>query len=264
MKRLATTSRFLALALLASAALFTSARATVLLAESFTYPNGNLAGNGGWTTFSGTGTDIAVSAGRALGNHANGPDDKTPFPGQPTTVKTYVCFDVVVPAPASGTPKPTYFALLTDGGTTNFFSRVYIVKSGASFTFAVSHSSTNATTGITAWSVPLAYDHKYNVVVAHDPVNKTTTLWVDPASESSASVADVNAGSTEVSMNSFVLRQSSTASTLPASPDYTGTTNMTYSVDNVGVGTTFTDACLQYQSTPASHSTWGAVKAMYR
>jgi len=263
MKRLATTSRFFAFALLASAALCANARATVLLADAFTYPNGNLAGNGGWTTFSGTGTDIAVNAGRAIGNHSNAPDDKTGFAAQPTTSKTYACFDVIVPAPA-GTPKATYFAMITDGGTTNFYSRVYIVKSGATFTFAISHSSTTTTVGVTAWPVALLYDHKYNVVINEDPVNKSSTLWVDPATESSASVTDANSATTEVSVNSFCLRQSSTASTLPASPDYSGTTNATYSVDNLGVGTTFTDACAQYRSTPATHSTWGTVKSMYR
>jgi len=169
-----------------------------------------------------------------------------------------------VPTPASGAPKATYFAMITDGGTTNFYSRVYIVKSGTSFTFAISHSSTTASIGITAWPVALLYDHKYNVVINVDPVNKSSTLWVDPATESSASVTDANSITTEVSVNSFCLRQSTTASTLPAAPDYSGTTNMTYSVDNLGVGTTFTDACALFHSTPATKSTWGAVKSLYR
>jgi len=266
MKRLATTSRIAALALLASAACFATAHATVLMADGFTYPNGNLAGNGGWSTFSGTGTDIQVVSGRANGDHNNAPDDQRLFAAQPVTGKTYACFDVIVPTPQPGKLKATYFAMLKDGGTSNFLSRTYIVPIGSNgFTFAISNSSTSATVGVTPWGTStLLFDHRYNIVINYDPVNKSSTLWVDPVNELSTSVTDVNSGAAAVAISGIGIRQSNTPATLPPSPDFSGVTNAQYSMDNLGVGTTFDDACQQYHTVGSNHSTWGYVKSMYR
>jgi hypothetical protein len=257
MKRIATLFALLAL----SAA---PAFATVLLSESFTYPNGPLPPNGGWANFSGAGTEIQVAAGRAVGDHSNAPDDHILFPAQPTTSKTYACFDVIIPT-FSGQPKPVYFAMLKDAGTSIFVSRVYVVPVAPSgWTFAISHSSTSATAGCTVWPATLTSGTKYNVVINYDPVNKTSTLWVNPGSELSPSVTDANSAIAAIGVAGFGLRQSSTASTFPATQVFTGSTNIQYSVDNLGVGTTFNDACQQYQSTPAQRSTWGYVKSIYR
>jgi hypothetical protein len=81
--------------------------------------------------------------------------------------------------------------------------------------------------------------------------------------ESSASVTDVNVAIAALAVQGFGLRESFSASTLP--PPYTTSgTAIQYSVDNLGIGTTFADACAQYQSTPAQRSTWGYVKSIYR
>lgn len=265
MKRLATTSRFLALALLASAAFATAARATVLFSDSFTYPNGDLSANAPWAVYSGTPPiDIQISTGRVLCNNNNAPDDHRLFAVQPTTSKTYACFDVIIPNPGAGAPKLVYFAELKDAGATNLVSRLYVAPLASGWTFAISHSSTSATgAGVTLWSAStLLYDHKYNIVINYDPVNHSSTLWVDPATESSTSVTDVNGAIAALAVQGFGFRQSFTAS---AAPGF-GTAGLaiTESVDNVGVGTTFADACAQYLSTPATKSTWGAVKQMYR
>lgn len=257
MKRFATL-----LALLALGA--APALATTLLSEGFSYPNGNLSPNGGWATFSGTTPDIQVVSGRAVLDHNNSPDDHVLFAVQPTTSKTYACFDVIVPQFA-GQPKPVYFAMLKDAGTSIFVSRVYVLPVAAGgWTFGISNSSTSASVGVTPWPAALVSGQKYNVVVNYDPVNKSSTLWVNPLNEASASVTDVNAAATAVAVQGFGLRESSTASTLPASPPYSGTANIQVSVDNVGVGTTFADACAQFLSTPTTHATWGSVKAIYR
>src|SRR5262245_57764766 len=49
------------------------AMSAVLFTETFTYPDGNLAGNGvpAWTTFSGAGTDIQVVSGAGVGLSSN-------------------------------------------------------------------------------------------------------------------------------------------------------------------------------------------------
>jgi hypothetical protein len=259
MKRIAT---LLALLALSAAPAF----ATVLLSDSFTYPNGDLGVNAPWSVYSGTPpTDIQVNAGRVIINHSNAPDDHALFPVQSTSTKTYACFDVIVPNPG-GAPKPVYFFELKDNAASNLVSRVYVLTSGAGFVFGISHSTTSATAGVTPWSSTLTYGTKYNVAVNYDPVNMSSTLWVNPASELSPSVTDVNAAIAALAVQGVGFRQSSTASTFPAAQNalYAGTVNATVSVDNLGVGTTFVDACQQYQSTPAQRSTWGQVKSMYR
>ena len=152
---------------------------------------------------------------------------------------------------------------------------MYVLPIAGGWTFGISHSSTsNVSTatcasatgcGVTPWSgSTLTYGQKYNVVINYDPVNHSSTLWVNPASELSTSVSNTNTLITALAVSGFGLRESNTASTLPASPAYSGTADIQYSVDNLGVGTTFADACQQYLSTPATRSTWGRVKSIYR
>jgi hypothetical protein len=252
------------LALLALSA--APAFATVLLSDSFTYPNGDLSANPPWAVYSGTPpTDIQVSAGRILVNENNAPDDHALFPVQPVTSKTYACFDVIVQNPG-GAPKPVYFFELKDNGASNLVSRVYVLNVSGGFTFGISHSTTSASVGLTPWGSTLTYGTKYNVVVNYDPVNRSSTLWVNPASESSTSVTDANSAIAALAVQGVGFRESTTASTLPSAQAalYAGTVNYIASVDNLGVGTSFADACQQYQSTPAQRSTWGQVKAIYR
>src|SRR5690349_3470245 len=108
-----------------------SAFATTLLTEAFSYANGGLvAGSGGnWTTHSGTGTDIQVVSGHAAGDMASAPDDNRTFTAQTATSKTYACFTVNIPS-VVGTPSTNYFAHFKDTGTINFAARVFVVPSG--------------------------------------------------------------------------------------------------------------------------------------
>jgi len=257
MKKLATTFALLTLVFASAPSM-----AVTLLTDSFTYPNGNLVGNGGWANYSGVGTDIQVVSGRAVGTGLNTPDDHTLFAAQSTSTTTYACFDVIIPAFA-GQPKPIYFAELKDAGAANLVSRVYVLPVAAGgWTFGISHSSTSATAGVTPWPVALASDVNYHVVINYNPVNKTSTLWVNPTNELSPSVTNTNAAIAALAVSGFGLRESNAASTLPASPPYTGTADWGYSVDNLGVGTTFAEACEIV--TPARPATWGSVKGLYR
>jgi hypothetical protein len=156
--------------------------------------------------------------------------------------------------------------MIKDVGTSNFVSRVYVLASNGGLTFGISHTSTNTTIGLTPWTAPITAGTKYNIVINNDPVNHSSTLWVNPVNELSPSVTDVNASFTEVALDHFGLRESSSASTLPPAQTtaFAGSANAIISVDNLGVGTTFADACAQYQSTPAQRSTWGQVKQIYR
>ncbi|MEQ1833592.1 MAG: hypothetical protein ABL977_11095 [Candidatus Eisenbacteria bacterium] len=257
MKRFATTLALLAVCAAPSFAL-------PILSESFSYPDGNLAPNGGWANFSGANTDVQVNAGRATGSGPNANDDHIFFTAQPTTGKTYACFDVIIPTIA-GAPKAIYFAALKDAGTANFVSRLYVLPVAGGFTFGISHSSTSATVGVTAWSATsLNYNQRYNIVINYDPIAKSSTLWVNPANESSPSVTNTNAAIAALSTSTFAIRQSASASTLPAVPSYAGTADWGFSIDNLGIGINFDDACDLYHTVPAQRSTWGAVKAIYR
>jgi hypothetical protein len=239
------------------------AMATVLLTETFSYPDGNLAGNATWLTFSGAVTDVQVASGRATGFGPNANDDHAFFAPQPTTATTYACFSVKIPAIAAA-PKPIYFFALKDGGTAAFVSRVYVLPITGGFTFGLSHSSTSATVGVVPWSAStLLYDHEYHIVVNYDPVAHSSTLWVDPANELSPSVSITNAAIAALSVQTVALRQSATASTLPASPSYAGSTDWGFSVDNLGVGTSFTDAC-SAGTIAVTPSDWSNVKSLYR
>lgn len=241
------------------------AMAASILTESFTYPDGNLTPNGGWAIYSGAGTDVQVVSGRAVGNHANAPDDHILFAVQPIDTKTYACFKVKITDPG-GAPKAVYFAELKDAGASILVSRTYVLPLIAGgFTFGISHTSTSATVGITPWSnTTLNYGQEYQIVINYDPVNHSSTLWVDPVNESSTSVTDVNATATAVAVQGFGLRESGTASTFPANAVFNaGTTNWVYSVDDLGVGTSMADAC-NSGVVPVDRSTWGTLKQIYR
>lgn len=258
MKRLATTLGVLAMA----AVLAPPAFAVSIFADGFAYPNGNLVPNGGWANYSGAATDVQVSGGRATGGGAANPqnDDHRLFAAQPTTSKTYACFIANIPTFA-GVPKAIYFAELKDGGATNIVSRVYVCNfPGGGVTFGISHSSTSATVGLTRWTAPINFNQDYTIVINYDPVNKSSTLWVNPTNELSPSVTDTNGAIAALAVSGFGLRQTVTASTLPA--EFAGSADWTWAVDNLGVGTTFDDACSR--PTPTTKSTWGNVKAIYR
>jgi hypothetical protein len=253
----------LALALGLAATLVSPAMAVTLLSEGFSYVDGNLVPNGGWANFSGAVTDVQIASGRAVGFGPNANDDHVAFTAQPTTSKTYACFLVRIPA-IVGAPKAIYFFAMKDAGTANFVSRVYVLPITGGFTFGLSHSSTSATVGVVPWSAAtLLYDHEYNIVVNYDPVTKTSTLWVDPFNESSTSVSITNAAIAALSVSTVALRQSASASTLPASPSYAGTVDWGFSMDNLGVGSTFDEACALV-ATPTSGATWGRLKTIYR
>jgi hypothetical protein len=259
MKKIATTLALLALGFAFAA---TPSMSAPLVFDSFTYPNGNLVPNGGWANYSGAVTDIQVASGRAVVVPANVNDDHILFAAQPVTGKTYACFDVTI-APFAGQPKPVYFAELKDGGAANLVSRVYVLPLAAGgWTFGISHSSTSATAGVTPWPTALSTGVNYRLVINYDPVAKTSSLWVNPINESSPSVVNTNSAIAALAVSGFGLRQSTTASTLPAAPPYSGTADVSPSIDNLGIAATFGDAC--DLSTPATPATWGAVKGLYR
>jgi hypothetical protein len=246
-----------------------------LLNEPFTYPNGNLVvappnANDGWVTYSGSG-DIQVVGNEVVGQmgvSASGADDAAPFIGAVVRLidaPTYYCLNVKIPcATLNPSPVASYFAGLKDGGTALMVGRLYVLPITGGWTFGISNSSTASTTvyGATQWgTTPLACDAWYTIVVKYDPTNGTSTLWVNPLNEASASVSNINAANPGLAVSTFFLRQGS-ASSFPA-PGFPGAGLWKWTVDNVGVGTSFAEACYAVP-VPVNGSTWGQLKSLYR
>lgn len=238
------TTAFLALAALALAA---PAMAATFWTENFGYPDGDLtAVSGGvWVAHSGIASmPVQVVSGQAILAHGAGSreDVNRSFPARAATDKTYACFKVTV----TGTSPVTdvYFAHLKDSGTFNFGGRVFATTSGAAFTFGLSASS--STIGAT-WPATLSFGQQYTVVVMYDAAAGSAQLWVDPASEASASIS-AGGGTAGFLIEAFALRQAG------------GNTGQ--AIDDVVVGETFNDVC--GGATPTSATSWGRVKALYR
>jgi len=249
-----------ALLAIAAVALAAPAGATNLMSETFPYANGNLTPNGGWATHSGTGTDIQVVSGRAVGNMLNAPDDNKAFTAQGSSAKLYACFNVIIPTPAAS-PDTNYFAHFKDTGTTNFLARVWVGASGSTFSFGLSATSCSCSGNCVPvfWPVPLNYDQQYTVAISYDGSTGVAEMWVNPSTELSPKVTASGGPIATVNLSTFALRQSSATQTAcPA-----GSFAWGYSVDNLGVGTTFDDAC-NFGPTPTHGASWGQVKTIYR
>lgn len=244
MRKIATTILATACATALTAA---AAFSAVLLTETFTYADGGLVANSGgnWLTHSGSGTDIQVVGGRAVGLMSNAPDDNRSFAAQTATGKTYACFSVNIPTPAGAITTGNYFLHLKDTGTSNFAARLAVVPSGSTFTFGIGAT----TTTFTSWTSALSFDTWYVVAISYDAATGMAELWVNPASEASPNVT-AGPGTTGFLISSVAMRQSATASIFG------------FEVDDLGVGTTFGDAC--GQATPTNSTTWGRLKTIYR
>src|SRR5262249_31664638 len=234
----------LALGLVVAAA--PPARAVAYWTETFSYPDGNQAvapsvTGGNWINFS-TGAsaplDIQVQSGVAVGNMSQQPDDNRSFAPVGTSASTYACFHVKIPNPGSA-PALNYFAHLKDSGTVNFGARVYVVPMGSSFTFGLSVGNCGAGCTVAQSPTQLSYDTCYMVAIKYAPAG-SANLWVNPASELSASIVHNTWSGTVTqagfNISAFALRQNSVG--IPS-----GTSTWTYKVDNLGVAATFDEAC---------------------
>lgn len=238
-----------------------NAQAGSLMSEPFSYANGGLvAGSGGnWTTHSGTGTDIAVASGVAVGSMAGAPDDNRLLSSaRSATAKTYACFKLVVPAPAA-TLVCNYLAHFMVNSTT-FRSKVFATPSGSGYTVGLSVTA-NASGAPLAppvpplgatWATGLNYGQSYVIVISYNATGGVSELWVDPTSEADTKITATDAGAASGALTAFGLRESNT-----------GGAAWTWNVDDLSVGTTFTDAC-PGAPVATQDKTWGQVKSLYR
>jgi len=212
-------------------------RGAVLFSDSFSYANGSLTTNSGftWITHSGaTGTtgQTQVAAGKVQLLFSRGEDVSTYLAGQPylsggATNVFYAGFTVRFSAlPSSG---GEYFAHFKDAGAiSGFRSRVWALTNGAAAQkFRLAISSTSGTVISATNPTDLSLNADYRVVIRLFNTNSVATLWINPAAETDASVSSTESAST-VTVAMFALRQ-------PAA----GTAALT--LDDLAVGTSFFD-----------------------
>ena len=206
---------FLAVAFVATAAL-----AAVLLNESFSYADGPLVGQGGWTSHSGAGAKpIQVTSGRVRVEQSagSGEDDNVTFPVQATTATTRARFTLNVPSVAPGGGAPTfgagdYFAHLRPATlVNNFRARVYTIAPVAGGNYSLGLSTTSAgTSPIVPMTVDLNFNQDYSVVISYNAATGTSTMSVDGIA---GQVVSASAAAVGEDISGFALRQSAVATT---------------------------------------------------
>jgi hypothetical protein len=208
----------------------------LLLGDTFTYPDGYLpsVSGGFWIRHSGTSNDSMVVSGQLRVSTTNADDVHANFTNSfflPATSGDilYSKFDVnfaVVPRGSGG----DYFAHYKDLGTSNFRARVFAETNGAAtgkFRIGVANG------GFIVADVPrdLNSNTTYTVVTRYVVSTATSTVWVNPHSESSPS-ATATDPSSPIEIDSYCFRQDG--------PGGSPTSGITL-VDNLLVGTAFTD-----------------------
>lgn len=224
-----------------------------LVAETFTYPDGNLTANAAWTAHSGAGAKvIQVGLGKVTlqQSSGSGEDVNTPYTARTATDKTYACFTVSVPT-ATFTGQ-TYFAHFKDTGTLNFRARVFVVPPAAGGDYTLALSNDGAGAAPVLWGADLTFGVDYTVVTSYNAATGGAELWVNPANEASTSISQADGDGIGTLISTYAFRQATPAS---------GAVNQI--IDNLGVGTTFDAACTS-DPTPNNRSTWGQIKTIYR
>jgi hypothetical protein len=214
--------------LIAGLGLAVSAKAAVILDETFTYADGPLTNvsSGVWAIHSGT-TPINVVSGKAVISQANSQDNFAQLTGAPySSGNLYASFVVnFSTVPTSG---GTYFAHFKDATTSGFRCRAYAVSTGAA---AGNYRVGIARASGTAVIIPtdLSPNTDYVLVLRYDAATGASRLWINPGSEGAVTdLADGTDTWTATPITSFALRQ--------------GANNQGIcTFDNLKVGTAFTD-----------------------
>jgi hypothetical protein len=267
----------IATGLLVLAAVTTSAigaSAAPLFVEDFSYAVGSgLNGQGGWAAHSGAGTNPQTintagglsypgypssGVGNLLGPTAtSGEDNNHTFAGQ-NSGAVYAAFMINV---ASSQTTGDYLFHYFDGaiGGNIFRGRVFVKKDPVTtdYAFGIQFGST-INTVYTPFSYTPGTTHllvlKYSFVAGAS--NDVVSLYVDPSAgcvePPAATVSAVDAGQTDaVNLDGVAIRQGTAANAASAQ------------LDGIRVGLTWGDAVCP-DPTPASRSTWGGLKTIYR
>lgn len=247
-------------------ALASSVQAALLFSDTFNYPNGNLTsvGNPPWYSHSSSGTQpIQVTNGMMQVRGLSGEDDSADFSatGYETNsgVVLYSSYTLVI-SNSVGLPNAlggyvSHFKNLANGSS--FHARVFLSTSNYTTATAASpgnyfigigngslgNGSLAGSTPVVQWPSQLSVGSVYTVVTRCDlGNNQTSTLWINPASESDPSITatDFNDPTNQQAMASYAFRQNAG-----------GGTNY---IDNLKIGTAFTDFYAPLISSVANQS----------
>jgi endonuclease/exonuclease/phosphatase family metal-dependent hydrolase len=204
-------------------------RGELLLFEPFDYDDGPLVtvSGGLWITHSGIAGQVDVISGRADLRVPQTEDVSVLIPGQPyaatSPLSLFASFTVNFSAlPSAG---GRFFAHFKNSGT-GFRARVFALTSGAApghFRIGIANSAMQPTT---TNATDLALNVEQRVYLRYDINTATTTLWVNPETESSPTVVAPIDGAAQI-ITAFALRQDSGIGVL--------------TVDDLRIGTTFAD-----------------------
>jgi len=240
-------TRRILLAAVLAVGMTTTLASAQLINETFTYPNGNLVGQGvpAWEAHSAAGSSpVQVSSNTAVLNQGSGSREDVNKPmgavlgsGQ----KIYGSFDFS----NTGGSGDVYFAHFKDSGTINFASRVWITAptQGGNYTIGITSTSGTASNVVDWTAFDLTFGTTYRVVHAYNFDTGLAELWVNPVNEASTSVS--HAGIAGTAVERYAYRQAGPSS---------GTSSQT--VDNLCVAFNFNDA-LNCTPEPATAAFFG-------
>lgn len=185
----------------------TLSQGVTLLTETFTYPNGNLVGQGGWTAHSGAGAAaIQVTGGQAVFAHGTGSreDANVTFAAQTIDIVVAI-FDFSVSSGSAITNADNeYFAHLGTGATT-FLSRIDIVAPTSTGNYTVGIAGTGGAAEA-VYATDLLFGTTYTARLAFNLGTGVSSLSINGGPTILGT--SVSTGAT---IDAFYLRQSDSA-----------------------------------------------------
>ena len=204
-----------------------TASAQVLVCEDFSYADGSLVPNGGWSTHSGTAGTLLVSGGQAVVEHGT-PSEDANITFTAVAGNVYFGLDFSVDdlgAPYAGGDNE-YFAHFREGF--NFSARLDVVPPTGLGDYTVGIASDDSTADA-IWPADLTYGITYRAIVRYDQDANIAELWIDATVATDPSILGDDQPDPGDTVVSVALRQSDSS------------VNETVRVDNVTVGLTFGD-----------------------
>ena len=209
-------------------------RADVILSESFSYTDGSLVSvsGGTWVHHSPSGSstgEVQVVSGRAFLSQTNGEDVNAQLSGAPyfatNDIVFYASFIVNFRSLPTGN-NGSYFGHFKDNGT-GFRDKIFVATNGAAsgtFRLGLANADNSVASGLLATNLSLNTD--YVVVTRYVLSNATSTLWLNPGSETDPSITATDA-TTTITVSAFALREATGMGSL--------------FLDNLVVSTSFSD-----------------------
>jgi hypothetical protein len=210
-----------ALSLTLIIAITATLKASILLSDSFNYPDGAIVGALGslWISHSGnTGTalvtnqELEVVSSTLRTEDINAPLSSAPYDttNNPAVTALYAGFNVrMIGLPSGGGSYFTHFKDATSGG---FRCRVFALTNGTSAGghFRLGIGSTNNASdsaGFATWPADLLTNTTYQVVTRINLRTGRSTLWIDPRAESDLSITDTADPGTVSAITTYAFRQ---------------------------------------------------------